>query len=362
MRKRHFEALKPICPRCRAAEREALPLILAHIERATEDEVEEGILHCPNPACVQEYPIIDGVPIIVPDVASFIASQIVQITVGDGFGAAVESLVGDATGGGSAYDSTRQHISTYAWDGYGEADPEEGEGGPRPGAVGRGLVALLELAGAAPVGPRLDLGCSVGASTLGLAARCEDLVLGIDFNMSKLRFARRVLRTGRVSYARRRIGVVYDRRDFPIAIEGGERVDFWCCDAQVLPFKDESFALATALNLLDCLPSPLDFLQGLVKVLAPGGKMAFGTPYDWINKVTQPTSWIGGHSQRGPLRGAAEPLLRMLLTPGAHPQSIAGIRLLGEIQDWPWHTRLHERSTVSYRAHLVSVERTEQTG
>ena len=84
-------SLKPVCPRCRAAEREALPLVLAHIERETEEEVEEGILHCPNPVCVQEYPIIDGVPIIVPDVASFIASQIVQITVGDGFGAALLS-------------------------------------------------------------------------------------------------------------------------------------------------------------------------------------------------------------------------------------------------------------------------------
>jgi SAM-dependent methyltransferase/uncharacterized protein YbaR (Trm112 family) len=350
-------ALQPVCPRCRLAGRGAQPLMLALVEREAEDDVLDGILHCPDPACRHEFPIIDGIPIIVPEVAAFLASQLTQITAKDDFSPAVESLLGDAAGPGSWFETGRQHLSTYAWDGYGEADPQEAKAEPRPGAARRCLKALLELAGALPAGPILDIGCSVGASSLALAAGSRDLVLGVDLNIAMLRFARRVLGSGRVRYARRRIGLVYDRRDFPVAIEGAARLDFWCCDALSLPFRDHAFALATALNLLDCLSSPLEFLQRIADLLAPCGKLCLATPYDWSAQVTAPPAWIGGHSQRGPQGGAAEPLLAALLTPDGHPQSIAGLRLIGEILDWPWQTRLHDRSTVAYSAHLVAAER-----
>jgi len=353
----HFEALGPVCPRCRAAGRDVHPLALALIERETAGDVAEGILHCPEPACRQEYPIIDGVPMIVPDVAGFLAGQLPQITARDDLGPALESLLGDAAGPGNWFETGRHYLSTYAWDGYGEHDPEERAGEPLPGAVKRCLDAGLGLAGAAPAGPILDLGCAVGATSLALAAGSSDLVLGIDFNFTLVRFARRVLRTGRVAYPRRRIGLVYDRRDFAVPLDGAERVDFWCCDALALPLPDRGFALVTALNLLDCLPAPLDFLQSLPSLLRSGGKLVLGTPYDWSAQVTAPAAWIGGHSQRGPHQGAAEPLLAALLTPGAHPQSIEGLRLLAEVQHWPWQTRLHDRSAVAYRTHLVAAVR-----
>jgi hypothetical protein len=56
------------------------------------------------------------------------------------------------------------------------------------------------------------------------------------------------------------------------------------------------------------------------------------------------------------MRGAAEPLLRSLLTPGEHPQSIHGLRLKQEIERFPWHTRVHERSTTQYDVHLMIAE------
>jgi SAM-dependent methyltransferase/uncharacterized protein YbaR (Trm112 family) len=357
VRRSHFEALRPACPRCRLAGRGTQPLTLALVEIEAGSDVVEGILHCPEPACRHEFPIIDGIPIIVPEVAAFLSSQLTQITAGDGFGPAIESLLGDAAGPGSGYEAGRQHLSTYAWDGYGEADPQEEAGGPRPGAVKRCLEVMLELAGPMPAGPILDLGCSVGASSFALAARSHDVVLGVDLNIAMLRFARRTMLSGRVSYARRRVGLVYDRRDFAVALDGAGRVDFWCCDALALPFPDKAFALITALNVLDCLSSPLDFLQRIGDVLAQGGKLCLATPYDWSAQVTAPSAWIGGHSQRGPQGGAAEPLLAALLTPDGHPQSIDGLRLIGEILDWPWQTRLHDRSTVAYSAHLVAAER-----
>ena len=58
--------------------------------------------------------------------------------------------------------------------------------------------------------------------------------------------------------------------------------------------------------------------------------------------------WIGGHSQRGADGGAAEPRLRALL---------GALRVLGEVATFPWATRLHARSAVAYRSHLLAAQR-----
>ena len=105
------------------------------------------------------------------------------------------------------------------------------------------------------------------------------------------------------------------------------------------------------------MPSPHALLKGLEHVLAEGGGAVLSTPYDWSNGATPYESWLGGHSQRGPWAGASEPFLRALLTPGAHPHSLGGLRLVGE-RDVPWHVRMHDRSTVLYRAHLAALRRT----
>ena len=41
---------------------------MANIERGTNKELLEGILHCTHEMCRQEFPVIDGIPIVVPDV------------------------------------------------------------------------------------------------------------------------------------------------------------------------------------------------------------------------------------------------------------------------------------------------------
>ena len=172
-----------------------------------------------------------------------------------------------------------------------------------------------------------------------------------------LRLASAVLRQGRVRYPRRRMGVVYDRREFPVHLAGGESVDFWGADATALPFREGTFAAIVALNVLDCVGSPYDLLAALPRLLAPGGKALLTCPYDWSPGATPVEAWIGGHSQRGPARGASEPALRALLTPGAHPAAIAGLRIVAEEEAVPWRVRLHDRSTVEYRVDLVVVER-----
>jgi SAM-dependent methyltransferase len=108
--------------------------------------------------------------------------------------------------------------------------------------------------------------------------------------------------------------------------------------------------------VLDCVQSPHDLLSALPRLLAPGGKAILSTPYDWSPAATPVEAWLGGHSQRGETAGASEPVLRALLTPGAHPASLDKLRVIAEESSLPWRVRLHERAVMEYRVDLVVAE------
>jgi SAM-dependent methyltransferase/uncharacterized protein YbaR (Trm112 family) len=361
----HFDALRPICPVCRAGGASAAsPLVLAAVPG--EDDVIEGMLHCSNTACRREYPIIDGIPLLVADLRTFVRDQLPAILARDDLSEATETLLGDCCGPGSTFDATRQQLSSYAWDHYAAGDPDEPEsrepgclsdqaatGGVRPGSADRLLRQGIEMIGARPAGPVLELGCSVGGCIGTLEEATGELVLGVDLNYAMLRTAADVLRGRSVRYPRRRVGLVYDRREF--ATRRPKRADVWACDAEDMPLADASVSLVACLNLLDSVRSPLALLASIRRLLVPGGFAILGCPYDWTASVTAPEQWIGGHSQRGPGRGASDATLRDLLTPGAHPASLDGLDLYAERDDALWHVRLHQRSTIVYRVHLLVV-------
>ncbi len=247
---------------------------------------------------------------------------------------------------------TRQHLSSYAWDHYGDLDPSEA-GRAGPASVVRLLERGLELADGISAGPILDVGCAVGRTSFALAERFDVPVLGVELNFAMLRLAAGVLASGVVRYPRRRVGLAYDRREFPVDLPRRENVDFWVCDATALPFAEGTFAAALSLNVVDCVTSPFDSLGSLARVLAPGGTALISSPYDWAPAATPVEAWLGGHSQRGPDEGASAAVLRRLLTPGAHPASIEGLELVAEEANVPWRVRMHERSTVEYETHLM---------
>lgn len=356
MRRRHLEALRPVCPVCRAPGDEA-PLEVGRVEREAAGDLLEGTLVCARARCQREFPVLDGVPLIVPDVRSFVAENVFALMARDDLSETLEGALGDCAGPGSWLDVTRQHLSSYAWDHYADLDPAEAPAthGDPPGGLRRVLAAGLALAPAPPPGPALDAGCAVGRTAFELAAlpgREDELVLGVDLNVGMLRLASRVLRQGVVRYPRRRVGVVYDRREFAACLPGAERVDFWCCDATALPLPAGTFGLATSLHVLDCIAAPVEHLAALGRVLRPGGLAVLAAPYDWATSVTPLDRWLGGHSQRAPHGGASEVAVRHLLT-GERARAL-GLELLAEDDDVPWAVRMHARSVVRYSAHVVA--------
>lgn len=361
MRRRHFQAFSPHCPVCARLGHATPPLVLANVAEEQDGDIRQGVLHCPNPDCQHEYPIIDGIPVIVPDLTTTLAEQSLGLLLRDDLDPALEGLLGDALGQNSWFDALRQTASTYGWDHWADLDPEEPAQAPRPGAASACLAALCDMAGdEAPdnsLGAVLDLGCGAGRTSFDLAARHRQaLILGIDLHAALLRLAQSALH-GRMSYPRRRIGLVYDRRRFAVHLQGADRVDFWACDAAALPFAAGGIDLITALHLLDCLPKPLGLLTEGARVLRPGGAFLLATPYDWSSRATPPQTWIGGHSQRAAHRGAAEPALHALLGDSPHPQTVRALRVQAEATDFPWQTRLHDRATMSYRSHLLALRR-----
>jgi SAM-dependent methyltransferase/uncharacterized protein YbaR (Trm112 family) len=307
----------------------------------------QGVLHCPNAACQREYPIIDGVPILVRDIRSFLTQQFLPVAYRGDLSPEIESLLGDALGPGSALDSTRQHLSSYAYDHYRDFVPDEA-GEP---SVLRVLNRALALGEPAPTGRVLDLGCSVGRTTFELAAGTEQLVLGVDFGFAMLRCASGVLRSGRARFPLRRVGVVYDRVDVAVELPGANRVDFWAADTQDLPFAAGVASLATSLNLVDCVGSPPAAIAQTRAALCEGGKAVFATPFDWSSAATPYEAWMGGHSQRAPGAGAAEPVLHRLFEATEGEPERWRIEGVGETD---WTVRLHARSEMRYGVHLLA--------
>lgn len=353
MRRRHFEALRPICPSCLSELKREAPLEIGFVAREEAGVLLEGALRCSAQDCRLEFPIIDGIPLLVPDPRAYLSANHLQVLRRQDLSAELEGMLGECAGPGSILDATRQHLSSYVWDHYGEFDPAEDRSVAEPGSLGRALDRGLALIGHEVAGPVLEAGCSVGRSTFDLALRSSGLALGIDINFSMLRLAARVLHGAEVQYERRSGGMLYSRRRFPVRFDSAERVDFWAADATALPFPSGTFGAMVAMNVLDCVSSPLDLLRSAERLLRPGGSLLLASPYDWSGAVTAPEAWIGGHSPRSSGEGRSESVLRALLTREAHPASLGRLELRGELDDLPWRVRLHDRHVAEYRLHVL---------
>lgn len=318
------------------------PLRLGTVVRGDGDDVIEGVLVCADAACEREHPIIDGIPIIVPDVPQFIRDYGAQILARDDLSAFTQGMLADCLGAESEFGYNRSLLSSYAHGHYELA-----------GGLGDLLETGLGMLSARPSGMWLDTGCATGGGCVKLAGRGAELVLGVDLNFSMLRFARRLMTDGRASYPLRRTGVVYDERTVEIDLSLGARIELWACDATALPFHDGRFDGVLSCNVLDSVSVPVFHLAETGRVVRSGGETLIACPYDWSSKVTDLARWIGGHSQRSHSQGSSPGELRRLLSDASPPEMQIPLRLVREDESVPWRVYMHERATAEYRTHLI---------
>lgn len=355
MRLTHFEQLQPQCPTCGPERNTDSALELTLRAAGNDEDVTDGMLCCP--VCTSRFPIIDGIPILVPNLREYLANNIAPIMARGDLSPEVENLLGECCGPGSAFDTQRQVVSCYAWDHYADLDPAEEETDIKPGSIIRLLDHAITLAGELPNGATLDAGCATGRTAFELAARTGSLTLGIDLNFDMLRIASRTLRHGKVSYAKSRIGLIYEDRRFAVDMVASEYVDFWACDVTALPIAADRFNLMAALNLLDSVRWPLGALQETRRVLCANGIALIATPYDWSAAATPVDGWLGGRSALTDADQRVQSELLALLTSDVDQRSVGGFRIAAESANVPWRVRLHERSSVDYLTHLLIMEK-----
>lgn len=341
----HFELLKPICPICSLGGAPEARLRILHVERGDSTRIVEGALSCAN--CKFEYPIFDGIPLIMANVREVVRDQLPALLHRDDLSTYAASLLADCAGPDSGYERDRYRIGAYAHAHWADA----------PHGAGELSHAALALA-PAPTSPSiwLDVGCSLGRSAVELVRAGAGLVAAVDLNLGMLRRFADLLATGTLRYDLRRVGVVYDRREIEINLPANirERIAVWACDATALPFADGTMQGALSLNLIDCMAYPINHLSELARVLNSGGHAVIASPFDWSSVATPFEAWIGGHSQRGPLGGSSQAELERIL--GPQDPGKLGLRCVAT-GEAAWAIHVHERATMQYRTFLAAARK-----
>jgi SAM-dependent methyltransferase len=146
-----------------------------------------------------------------------------------------------------------------------------------------------------PGGPShgLDLGCAVGRLTFELG-RVLDQVLGLDRSRLFIRTARQMAKHHALEARVKETGARLRscRLVLPQALRRG-RVEFRVGDAlDLAAFPDRAFQVVSAINLIDRLPRPRQFLLQLPRLLPPGGQLLLASPFTWLEQYTPPREWL----------------------------------------------------------------------
>ena len=270
--------------------------------------------------CAREYPVVDGIPVLLRDLSQADALGLFAPL------GAPDALAALAAAGpdGAPLPHLVEQLSSYlpSWE--------------------AGFEAIAhKLRGLSRVGLALELGCGVGRGLFELS-RCADAVVGLDRGGAFLRAARVLLSGEELPYARRMAGRSYVRAT--VRAEGpAGNVQLVCGDALDPPFAPGQFARVAALNLLDVVRSPRALLHHLHQLAAPGGEILLASPYAWRDDVVAAAERLGSADPAAALRDE--------------------VRALGwsieDEADLPWTLRRDARALSVYQTHYLRARRGE---
>lgn len=282
----------------------------------------DGALVCGH--CGQRYPIVDGIPLVVPDAAAHIARYCVG-TVARDLDPTTQALLAAAGPDDAPYPQLVEHLSIYL-------DAHWGE----PSGMAAVIAKLRERVGA-PVERAAELGCSVGRGLRELAGGAREVV-GVDVQMASLRRAARLVAGAPLDYARRIVGRHYATARLTPPPATGGRIALVCADALDPPLVPQSFDRVVAVNILDAVVSPPQLIAVADGLCAPGGELILASPYAWQSGVVAEEHRFGG----------ADPAaaLRQRLVDGAELEARYTVEDEAEL---PWTLRRDDRCSVVYR-------------
>ena len=314
-----------VCPGCRVVGDGRIEL--RTLER------EGDALAC---ACGRTYPIVDGVPLVLPDPAAYLGGEIAAVIERDLPPETVAQLV-LAGPDDAAYARLVEHLSIYLDAHWGDraAPPPDG---PAEAFGAGALAAKIAERRTRPVARAVELGCSAGRFVAELAAGAAHVV-GVDLQFGALRRARRLLAGERLGYARRVTGRHYAAAHAAAGDRAlaAERTTLVCGDALDPPLAPGMYDRVVALNLLDSVSQPRQLLAVLDALCAPGGELILASPYSWQAGITPDAERLGDADPAAALR--------------AH-LAAAGF-LLEDEAELPWTLRRDARSAATYCVHYI---------
>ncbi|MEZ4365139.1 MAG: methyltransferase domain-containing protein [Kofleriaceae bacterium] len=293
-------------------------------------ERDGDVLRC---ECGARYPIVDGVPVVLPEADDFLSREALE----------AEPL-GEAPLYFDGPDHTpacrlAEHLSTYLDAHWGDhATPPLTGAGLAPGM--QAVRERIAARASAPVARAVELGCSVGRIVAELRAGAEEVV-GLDLRLGALRRARRLLAGEAVEYGRRQIG----RHYLPVVASPGPCADGWslvCGDALDPPLLPGEYDRVVALGVFDSVRDPGQLLAVLDGLCAPGGEIILASPYAWQSGVVDEAARFGGADPTGALvarlRGGAD---------------LRAAYVIEDEAELPWVLRRDDRAAVHYQVHYL---------
>ena len=344
MRVLHYQQLKPVCPCCKIKSKISyLDLV---IFSGNEEDILSGKLFCPDEECKNIYPIVYGVPILVPDVSGWLTANLHLIGLKPFTDPELDVLIGKLIHPESAFTITRQQQSSYCLDHY-ENEIKIKSSRVKDNSLKSSTNSFLDFifkhmpSNRMPI---LDLGCAVGGATFRIAAQTRKPTLGVDQNWSFIQIAKNLLACGISPYSHRVIANEFEIREIELECNARELVDFWVADALSLPFDDDRFGAVVASNLIDCVTDPGLLIENLAKVSCDSSRIFLTTPYDWATHATPPMNWIYDTKDFSSFLERVNGYLK-----SRHDINLSHFT---DPKDFLWTLHLHDRAVITYATEI----------
>ena len=187
-------------------------------------------------------------------------------------------------------------------------------------------------------GLAVDVGCNVGGFMSRQAERCR-FVYGVDISFDTLLLASRALKGRPTRLSRYRLyreGRRYRWRN--LHAPRCRNVEFLVACGSSLPFKAESFDVASSCNVVDIVRLPLDLVDEKLRVLKTAGLLLTSDPYQFYGVGMKR---LKDGSRKSPLGIIKERIAREAAT-------------VEEDDDVPWITHNYARHYSIYYNHCMA--------